>query len=285
MGNTGIILVTGATGQQGGSVARHLLQKNQKVRVLARTPAKAEFLKKQGAEVVQGDLSDSASLSKALEGVSGVFAMTTPFDGIDTEVQQGIVLADAAKAAGVSHYVYTSVQSAERNTGIPHFDSKWKVEQHIRELGLAATILRPVFFMENFAAPWFWPSISQGNIVMALRPETKLQMVYVEDIGAYGAAAFTQPEKFIGKDVSLAGDELAMPEAAAIISKVLGKTIGFQTLPEEQALAAIGPDFTRMFKWFDEVGYNADIKGLEGRYGIAPTDFSTAAGQMKWPEA
>lgn len=280
-----IILVTGATGQQGGAVARHLLKKDQKVRVLARTPAKAEALAQLGAEVVQGDLTDPESLAAALQGISGVFAMTTPFEGLDGEVRQGIALADAAKAAGVSHYVFTSVQSADRNTGIPHFETKWKVEQHIRKISLPATILRPVFFMENFSSPWFWPSISKGDIVLPMKPTTRLQMVYVDNIGAAAAAAFTQPEKFIGQAVDLAGDEMTMPEAAAALSKVLGKPIGFQTLPEDQALEAMGPDFTKMFKWFDDVGYNVDIQGLKGRYGITPTPFSAAAPRMNWPQA
>ena len=285
MEKPGVILVTGATGQQGGSVVRHLLQKNRKVRVLARTPDKAESLARLGAEVFQGDLADSKSLASALQGVSAVFAMTTPFEGLDKEVGQGIALADAAKSAGVSHYVYTSVQSADRNTGIPHFETKWKVEQHIRKLGLPATFLRPVFFMDNFASPWFWPSISKGNIVMPMKPTTRLQMVYVEDIGAAGALAFIQPDKFIGQEVNLAGDDMTMPEAGAILSEVLGKKIGFQTFPEDQALEAMGPDITKMFKWFDEVGYNVDIQGLETRHGIAPTPFAVAAPQLKWPDA
>ena len=285
MGSTGIILVTGATGQQGGSVARHLLQQNQKVRVLTRNPAKAEALAKLGAEVVQGDMADPKSLAAALQGVSGVFAMTTPYEGIEKEVQQGIALADAAKAAGVSHYVFTSVQSADRNTGIPHFETKWKVEQHIKKIGLPATILRPAFFMENFASPWFWPSISQGKIVMPLKPATSLQMVNVEDIGAFGAAAFIEPEKFIGQDISLAGDELTMPEAATILTKVLGKTIIFETFPEDQAAGAMGADFAKMFKWFDEIGYNTDIPGLKRQYGIPLTSFEKAAPNTKWPAA
>ena len=285
MGSTGIVLVTGATGQQGGSVARHLLQQNQKVRVMTRTPAKAEALAKLGAEVVQGDMADPKSLAAALQGVSGVFAMTTPYEGIEKEVQQGIALADAAKAAGVSHYVYTSVQSAERNTGIPHFETKWKVEQHIKKIGLPATILRPAFFMENFASPWFWPSISQGKIVMPLKADTSLQMVEVEDIGAFGAAAFMQPEKFIGKEISLAGDALTMPEAATILTKTLGKTITFETFPEDQAVGALGADFAKMFKWFDEVGYNTDIPELKQQYGIPLTSFEQSAPKTQWPAA
>src|SRR6185436_11538096 len=145
MDQTKLILVTGATGQQGGAVARSLLRQGQKVRALTRNPAKAAALVRAGAEVVQGDLTDPASLQPALQGVDGVFAMSTPFEaGMEEEVGQGVFLADAAKAVGVRHYVYTSVASADRNTGIPHFDSKWQVERHIQRIALPATILRPV---------------------------------------------------------------------------------------------------------------------------------------------
>ena len=124
------ILVIGATGQQGGAVARALLAKGQKVRVMTRHPEKTASLAQAGAEVVQGNLTNQADLQMALRGVYGVFAMSTPFEaGMEAEVRQGIMLADAAKQAGIAHYVYTSVGSAHRNTGIPHFDSKWKVEQ------------------------------------------------------------------------------------------------------------------------------------------------------------
>lgn len=123
------ILVTGATGQQGGAVARALLAKGQPVRVMTRNPEKAASLAKAGAEIVQGDLTNQAILQMALRSVHGVFAMSTPFEaGMEAEVRQGIMLADAAKEAGIAHYVYTSVGSAHRNTKIPHFESKWKVE-------------------------------------------------------------------------------------------------------------------------------------------------------------
>jgi len=124
---TNLILVTGATGQQGGAVARALINKGQKIRVMTRNPEKAAGLAKAGAVVVKGDLTNEADLQAALRGIDGVFAMSTPFEaGMDAEVRQGVLLADAAKQAGVAHYVYTSVGSAHRHTGIPHFESKWK---------------------------------------------------------------------------------------------------------------------------------------------------------------
>ncbi len=153
-----VFLVTGATGQQGGAVAQSLLGQGQKIRVLTPNPDKAAKLAKAGAEVVKGDLTDSGSLERALQGVSGVFAMSTFLEaGMDAEVRQGIAPADAAKKANVLQYVYTSVGGADRNSGVPHFETKWTVEQHIRQLGLPATILRPVWFMENFDL-YFRPS-------------------------------------------------------------------------------------------------------------------------------
>src|SRR5215217_3745854 len=167
------ILVTGATGQQGGAVARALLAQGQKVRVMTRNPEKAASLAKAGAEVVQGDLTNQAILQMALRGVHGVFAMSTPFEaGMEAEVRQGIMLADAAKQAGITHYVYTSVGSAHRNTRIPHFESKWKVEQHIRQIGLPATILRPVWFMENFTT--FAKPSAEGIMMLPMKPDRKL---------------------------------------------------------------------------------------------------------------
>ena len=133
--NTKIILVTGATGQQGGAVARHLLkQPGFAVRALTRDSAKpaARALAQAGAEVVRGDLDDPASVRRALEGAWGVFSVQNFMEtGYEGEIRQGKALADAAKAAGVQHFVYTSVVSADRKTGLPHFESKWQIEQHI----------------------------------------------------------------------------------------------------------------------------------------------------------
>jgi len=272
MASKDTVFVTGATGQQGGAVARSLLRQGQSVRVLTRNPSKAEELKNLGAEVVVGNLTDRTSLEAALKGVKKVFLMTTFFEeGMEVEVQQGITFADAVKAAGVDQLVYTSVGSAHRNTGIPHFETKWKVEQHIQKLGLSATILRPVFFMENFAT-FFKPS-SEGILMVPLPPGTKLQMIAVKDIGEFGAAAFLRPSDFIGNFIDLAGDELTMPEVAALFSKTMGRSVQFKQMPDDQAEATLGHDFMLMFRWFKEVGYNVDTMALEKRWGIPLTKF------------
>jgi uncharacterized protein YbjT (DUF2867 family) len=276
-----VILVTGATGQQGGAVATALLTKGQKIRVMSRTPEKAAALAQAGAEVVKGSLTNASDLQAALRGVHGVFAMSTPFEaGMDQEVRQGIMMADAAKQAGIAHYVYTSVGSAHRNTGIPHFETKWKVEQHIRQIGLPATILRPVWFMENFTT--FSKPSAEGILMMPMRADKKLAMVALRDIGEFGAAAFMRPHDFVGQAIDLAGDELTMPEVVAQLSKVTGRSIQFQALPLEQAEAALGHDLATMFRWFNEVGYQINVAALKQTFGISLTTFAEWIKTVDW---
>jgi uncharacterized protein YbjT (DUF2867 family) len=276
-----VILVTGATGQQGGAVATALLTKGQKIRVMSRTPEKAAALAQAGAEVVKGDLTNASDLQAALRGVHGVFAMSTPFEaGMDQEVRQGIMMADAAKQAGIAHYVYTSVGSAHRNTGIPHFETKWKVEQHIRQIGLPVTILRPVWFMENFTT--FSKPSAEGILMMPMRADKKLAMVALRDIGEFGAAAFMRPNDFLGQAIDLAGDELTMPEVSAQLSKVTGRSIQFQALPLEQAEAALGHDLATMFRWFNEVGYQINVAALKQTFGIPLITFAEWIKTVDW---
>jgi uncharacterized protein YbjT (DUF2867 family) len=276
-----VILVTGATGQQGGAVATALLTKGQKIRVMSRTPEKAAALAQAGAEVVKGSLTNASDLQAALRGVHGVFAMSTPFEaGMDQEVRQGIMMADAAKQAGIAHYVYTSVGSAHRNTGIPHFETKWKVEQHIRQIGLPVTILRPVWFMENFTT--FSKPSAEGILMMPMRADKKLAMVALRDIGEFGAAAFMRPHDFVGQAIDLAGDELTMQEVAAQLSKVTGRSIQFQALPLEQAEAALGHDLATMFRWFNEVGYQINVAALKQTFGIPLTTFAEWIKTVDW---
>jgi len=192
------ILVTGATGQQGGAVTRHLLAGGWRLRALIRDPEKpaARALAENRVELVQGDLTDRASLHRALKGVYGVFSVQNfwlPDVGAEGEVRQGKNIADAASAAGVQHIVYTSVGAAHRGMGQAHFASKWEIEQHFRALGLPATILRPVSFMENYN--WSRPQILNGTFSSrGLRPDKGMQLIAVDDIGAFTALAFANPQ-------------------------------------------------------------------------------------------
>ncbi len=261
------VLVTGATGQQGGAVARALVGQGLALRALTRHPEsdKARALAAQGIEVVRGDMDDAASLRQALQGVWGIFAVQNTWEaGVEREEEQGKRLAVVAREAGVEHFVYSSVGSAERDTGIPHFDNKHRVEQKLRALGFAShVILRPVFFMENLVSPWF---LNGDQLVSALDPVTRVQMVAVQDIGRIGAQAFLQADAMNRAEIELAGDAATMPEAAAVLSRALGRKIEYARIPMD-AIRKNSEDFALMLEWFERDGYAADIGALDRRFG------------------
>ncbi len=267
-GNEGrLILVSGATGQQGGAVARGLLERGFTVRALSRDPEKpaGRELAALGAEVVSGDLEDRGSIERVLDGVHGVFSVQQFFEaGYEGEVRQGVQLADAAKAAGVEQLVYSSVGSAHRETGIPHFDSKWEVEEHLRSSGVSYTVLRPVYFMQNWEM--MREPILGGTLPQPLDPDKPFQMIDADDIGVFAAMAFENPGEWIGREVDLAGDELTMPEIADTFSRVTGRQVDYFQTPWDQFGEQMGEEFTVMYRWFNDEGYEADIAGLRKEY-------------------
>jgi uncharacterized protein YbjT (DUF2867 family) len=262
-----LILVCGATGKQGGAVARSLHERGFRVRGLTRDPQKpeAQALADQGAEVVQGDMEDRSSMDRGLEGAYGVFSVQNFWEtGYDGEVRQGKTVADAAKAAGVEHVVYSSVGSAHRQTGIPHFESKWEVEEHVREIGPPYTILRPSFFMQNWE--WTREMILGGTLAQPFDPDKPFQQVAVEDVGAFAAIAFENPDRWIGREVDLAGDGQTMPEIAETFGRVIGREVSYYQVPWDQFEEQMGEEATLNFRWINDVGYEADIAALRQEY-------------------
>jgi uncharacterized protein YbjT (DUF2867 family) len=264
------ILVTGATGQQGNAVARALLAEGWRVRALVRDPAKfaAVELQRLDAELAQGDLDDPAALDRACAACYGVFSVQTYFTPAGTlgEIRQGKALADAAARAKVEHFVYSSVHSADKHTGIPHFESKWQIEAHIHSLGLPATILRPVFFMENFRT--FFPPALENNVYVIrvpVKPATPLALISVADIGAFAAVAFANPAQYIRHALEIGGDVLTMPEAVGKMHAHFRKHFTFEQQPIEEIRAA-SADLARMFEWLDQVGQKLDLADLRRRH-------------------
>lgn len=277
-----IILVPGATGNQGGAVVRHLLQPGRfKVRALVRDQNKpaAQALQQAGAELVTANLNDRASLDRALQGVYGIFSVQVFSDGLDAEIRQGKLVADAAKAANIEHFVYSSVGSAERNTGVPHFDSKFQVEEYVRSLSLPYTILRPVFFFYNYNG--MRPMIEQGTLPQPLSPETKLQQLSEEDYGAMVAEVFERPADFMNYEIELASVEMTLPEIAAAFSRVLGKPVTHQQISFEAFEQQAGEEVTIMFRWFENFGYGADFAQLKRDFP-SPTDFESYLLAHNW---
>jgi uncharacterized protein YbjT (DUF2867 family) len=280
-----LILVSGATGQQGGAIARELLAAGWQVRAMTRKPdgEAARGLAAAGAEVVQADLNDADSLRRALKGAWGAVAVQNTWEaGVEGEEEQGKRFAEVAKEAGVQHFVYQSVGSAHRETGIPHFDNKARVEETIEALGFPSrVVIRPVFFMENLLSPWFRPYIDQGTLAIGIKPTTRLQMIAVADIGKYGLKAFEDHEALNGRAIDIAGDELTGPEMAEVLSDVSGRQLQFYQVPIEDVRKG-SEEFASMLEWFDRVGYDADIPGNAREFGISPTRFREWAAAQDW---
>ena len=282
--NTKTILVTGATGQQGGAVTRQLLKQPAfAVRALTRDSAKpaARALAQAGAEVIRGDLGDPASVRRALKDVYGVFSVQNFMEaGYDGEIRQGKLIADAAKAAGVQHFVYSSVVSADRHTGLPHFESKWQIEQHIGQSGLSHTILRPAFFMQNWYS-YMQEPILNGTLPLPLNPQTPLQQISVEDIGAFAALAFQSPSRWHGRTIELAGEELTMLRVAELLTRTVGRPVKYTQVPWQQFQQSAGEEMTRMYRWFNDVGYHVDIPALRKEYPDL-TSLEKVLSQQDW---
>jgi uncharacterized protein YbjT (DUF2867 family) len=257
---SGVVAVVGATGQQGGAVARALLGAGVTIRALVRDPRKsaAQAIASAGAELVVADLNDPRTIRSAFDGASRVFAMTTMESGRGTvgETADGIAIADAAKEASVEHLVYSSVGGAERHTAIPHFESKRRVEAHIESLGMPATFVRPTFFYENLLSQPPGPEAGVIVVRLPLPDGIPLQMVAVDDIGAVAAAVLIDPSRVPSGAVEIAGDELTGSEIAQAFGSRAGLPARFEALP----LAAVGDDDIRaMFTWFAKLpAYQAD---------------------------
>ncbi len=275
------ILITGVTGSQGGSLAAALEGSDFQLQGMTRKPDSpaAQALREKGVTIVQGDLDDAASLKKALTGAWGVYAVQNTWEaGVEQEEEQGKRFATLAREAGVQHFVYGSVGSAHRATGVPHFDNKWRVEETVRGLGFPShVIVRPVFYMENLLSPWF---LNGDTIYTALKPDTVLQMIAVQDIGKYSARAFTEADRLNGRAIDVAGDALTMPDAARLLSEGLGRPIKFVEIPIAE-VRKNSEEIALMLEWFERVGYEADIPALEKEFGFTPTTFAAWAAAQR----
>lgn len=264
------VLVAGATGKQGMAVIEALKASSKpwKISALTRNPnSKAAVeLASQGVKPIAGDMNNPQSLIKAMDGIDYVFSVQANFvkDEDGSEVRFGRNMIDAAVASGVKHFVFGSVGGAERHSGVPHFEAKRKIEQHLEASSLSWTIIRPVSFMDNFE------TVPVRTVLLSLfktllSPNRKLQLVATRDIGVFAALALENTQGFKGKAVELAGDELTTAQMIATlrtakIRPVLAfKFPGFivKKLPE---------DFPIMVGWFERHGFIADIKSLRKQH-------------------
>jgi uncharacterized protein YbjT (DUF2867 family) len=272
------VVVTGATGNQGGAVVKSLLERGHAVRAVTRNTdsAKARDLANAGVTLVRASLEDTAALTKALEGATSFFAMTTPFGGgTQAETKQGISAADAAKVAGV-HLVFTSVGSANRQTGVPHFDSKYEVEKHVAKIGVRATILAPVYFMDNLH--FGKEQLAKGIYAAPLPPTRRLAQVAIADIGAVAVRLLEDPGRFAGKRFDLASDELTGNDVVTTLSRITGRPFSYFQVPPDVIRQRMGEDGAKMYEWFDRVGFTVDRAALRREFpDVAFHDFESWA--------
>ncbi|MHA7634328.1 NmrA/HSCARG family protein [Corallococcus sp. M7] len=262
------VLVLGATGQQGGATARALLKDGWRVRALVRDPAsaRARELEAAGVELVRGDMGDRASLDRAVAGAYGVFSIQPSSPQVhygvtdDDEVRFGTSIADAAKAASVEHFVYTSVLGLRPGTGVGHFETKWRIEEHVRASGLPATIVRPGTFMELLLVPDF--GLTRGALQFFIQPEQPMQFIAGENIGVLTARVFADPRTYVGTTLEMAGDSLTGNALAEKIGRATGTSISYSRFPPE--VLASNPMLRKLVKLFEDgfVFESADIPAL-----------------------
>lgn len=288
----GTILVTGATGTQGGATARALLRSGREVRALVRDPdaPKAIALREAGCDLHVGDFEQPDTLRAAVEGVSGVFSVQRPdLDGSNSERRHGFALINAAKAAGVPQLVHSSVCQVADHEDFPRWDEgywsvsywtdKWAVEEHARQAGFAyLTVLRPSFIMENFThakAQFLFPQLQDGTLLSPIAPDSRIQLIAGQDIGAFAAAAFQDPDRFAGQAIELVGDDLTLAGIAQVLSDVCGASVEPRSVSPDEALdAGLPPPWVRSQEWINDVGYAIDPSPLE-QFPVALTDFHT----------
>jgi uncharacterized protein YbjT (DUF2867 family) len=262
------VLVTGATGQQGGAVARSLLDAGHRVRALTRSPAtfSARRLGWEGAEIAVGDFDDATSLGRAMHGVDALFAMGTPFErGPGAEIRQACALIDAAVESGVRHVVYSSAANAHDNTGVPHFDSKVFVERYLRSTNLPHTIVAPVFFMENLRAPSVLPHLRFGKLALPVPRNRPLQMIALADLADFVVLVMESRTPFLGQRVELASDEIRGWRGAQILTNVMGRRVDYVETPPSSPQWA-NPDVARMLQWLARSRHSVDVAALHERY-------------------
>jgi len=282
------VLVVGATGNQGGAVVDHLLDSDEQFDVygLTRdaTSDAAEALSARGVTMVEGDLDVPSSLRGPVGDADAVFAVTNFWtQGYDGQIEQGKTVATVAAEEGVDQFVFSGVGSHDEDTGVPHFDSANEIAEHVRDLDLPWTILKPVFFFENFEA-FAEDVVEDGQIALPLAEGVGLQMVSNDDVGHAAAVALANPDEFVGEAIDLAGDENTLAETAEVLSTVTGVDVEPVHVPIEDAYETFGEEFTVMCEWFNEVGYSADVDALEDRFGFGFDDLETYLRGAGWED-
>lgn len=268
------ILVLGATGQQGGAVARALRSTSRPVRAMVRhlEGEAAQALAGIGVDLVRGDFSDVSSVREAIAGVAGIFSVQPnsgiPGSGItnEDEVRFGKLVADLAVDARVNHLLYSSASIISRApTGIANLDCKREIEEHVRSLPIATTIVRPATFMELLARGDFWSG--RDNFSFFIDPDQPIELIAAEDIGRIAAAILDNPDRFVGQAINIAGDEVTGLQIQNALGSAFGRPIRYRRFPD--AVLKEHPAVKRTVELFNSgtASGNADLAALTHLFG------------------
>ncbi|MDJ1133396.1 NmrA family NAD(P)-binding protein [Streptomyces iconiensis] len=277
------IAVLGATGGQGGAVAGALLDQGLPVRGVVRDPggSRARALAARGAEIVMADLANPDTLAYAFQGTTAAFALTTPFEaGLRAEEEQGMAIIEAALRVELPHLVMASVASADRRTGIPHFETKAHTEEVLAASGLPATVVAPTYFFHNVFGELH--EIASGVLVLPLDPGTPLQQVSRRDLGRVVAAVIAEPERWIGRRIEVAADAPTPAQMAEAIGHAAGWAVEYRQTPLS-SLRVASPDMGAMFAFLAETGFRVDLEALRAEFPRVPwTPFAEWASAQRW---
>jgi uncharacterized protein YbjT (DUF2867 family) len=256
------VLVLGATGGQGGAVTAALTRAGRPVRALVRDPqsSSARKLGEAGTQLVAGDFSDAGSLTAAMRGAAAAFALTSPFEsGADAELAQGDAIIEAATAAELPHLVFSSVAGATAHTGIPHFESKARVEQSLAASGLPHTVVAPTYFYDNALGDY--QELLAGTMELPLPADHRLQQVDRSDLGAFVAMVLADPVPYDGSRFELASDAPTPEQMTREISDALDRPVGYTETPMTD-VERRSSDMAAMWEFLRGPGYQADIAAL-----------------------
>lgn len=275
------ILITGMTGNQGRAVTHQLLEKPSAFDVygLTRDPTTvhAEALRDLGVTTVQGTLDDPTSFETTLAEMDAIFSMTRSAVGYEREIANGVAIADAAAAVDVDHFVFSSIIGADRATEIGVFEAKRKIEQHVTDLDLSVTILRPTWFTYNLDR--HRNDVRSGRLALPLADGVTLPILNVGDYGQFATQVFSDPERYTGQTIEIAGDEQTLESMASILSDVVGKPIEPIHVPIDEL-----PDneYTAMYRWFNRDENAVDISAFETMHGFQFTSLESYLRQHSW---
>lgn len=278
------VLVLGAAGGQGGAVTAALRRAGRAVRALVRDPrsSSARKLGEAGTELVAGDFTDAGSLTAAMRGAAAAFALTTPFEsGADAELAQGDAIIEAAAAAELPHLVFSSVAGATAHTGIPHFESKARVEQTLAASGLPHTVVAPTYFYDNALGDY--QELLAGVLELPLQADHRLQQLDRSDLGSFVALLLADPAPYNGRRFELASDAPTPAQMTEEISDALDRPVGYSETPMTD-VERRSSDMAAMWEFLRGPGYQADIAALHRDYpAVGWTSFTEWAHRALQP--